>query len=350
MEDFRVKAPTRVDLAGGTLDIWPLHTLIGKVRTINLSIDLHASSTFQFAPAKSFSVTVISANETFNWKAPMTLAECHALAPALRFPVWVVNEYVGPKKDLPPHQITLRVGSEAPLRSGLGGSSCLAVTIARGLSRIFNEFVDLGWQWRMLEWVKDVEAAFIRTPTGTQDYLASLFGGLNCFVTGMGTKEREEYPEGVLSELNDRMVVLFSGEMHHSGLSNWEIFKSAFEGKAEIIKGLSAIRSVADQLHGELRSGNLSWKHIGSHFNEEWSIRKEVFRVNTPRLDELIDFMRAQKVYGVKVCGAAAGGSLIALVDPQKRKDLVRACEAQGIQVLKTTGIRQGVHQESLKG
>lgn len=342
MENFRVVAPTRVDLAGGTLDIWPIHTLIGKVRTINLAIDLHASASFRFTPAKNFSLTVQSSNESFEWIAPMTLTECQALKPALKFPVWVVNEYLSIRK-LPQFQVTMTLETEAPLRSGLGGSSCLAVAMSRGLSRIFNEYMDLGWQWRLLDWVKDVEAAFIKTPTGTQDYLAALFGGLSCFTTAMGVRGREEYPENVLKDLNERLVVLFSGEMHHSGMSNWEIFKAAFEANSEMVKGLGNIKTVADHLHSELLSGNLSWKHIGKLLSEEWSVRREVFRVNTPRLDELVEFLHAQKVYGVKVCGAAAGGSLIALVDPVKRKDLIRSCEEKGIQVLGTTGIRQGV-------
>src|SRR3954454_24050818 len=39
------RAPTRIDLAGGTLDLWPLYLFIANPLTINLGIDLYAEAT-----------------------------------------------------------------------------------------------------------------------------------------------------------------------------------------------------------------------------------------------------------------------------------------------------------------
>jgi D-glycero-alpha-D-manno-heptose-7-phosphate kinase len=38
------KAPTRIDLAGGTLDIWPIYLFLPSPCTINLAINLHAET------------------------------------------------------------------------------------------------------------------------------------------------------------------------------------------------------------------------------------------------------------------------------------------------------------------
>ena len=38
------KAPTRIDLAGGTLDIWPLYLFLRNPLTVNVGIDLHAEA------------------------------------------------------------------------------------------------------------------------------------------------------------------------------------------------------------------------------------------------------------------------------------------------------------------
>lgn len=35
-------APTRIDLAGGTIDIWPLYLFHGGAETVNVAIDLYA--------------------------------------------------------------------------------------------------------------------------------------------------------------------------------------------------------------------------------------------------------------------------------------------------------------------
>jgi len=41
-EWLEASAPARIDLAGGTLDLWPLHVLHPGSATINLAIDLRA--------------------------------------------------------------------------------------------------------------------------------------------------------------------------------------------------------------------------------------------------------------------------------------------------------------------
>ena len=34
------RAPTRIDLAGGTLDIWPVYLMLEQAATVNVAIDL----------------------------------------------------------------------------------------------------------------------------------------------------------------------------------------------------------------------------------------------------------------------------------------------------------------------
>ena len=46
-----VRAATRIDLVGGTLDLWPLSVLIPGAQTINCAIDLWAQATAGAAAA-----------------------------------------------------------------------------------------------------------------------------------------------------------------------------------------------------------------------------------------------------------------------------------------------------------
>ena len=39
---IEARAPTRIDLAGGTLDIWPLNLLVPDPVTVNVAINLYA--------------------------------------------------------------------------------------------------------------------------------------------------------------------------------------------------------------------------------------------------------------------------------------------------------------------
>jgi D-glycero-alpha-D-manno-heptose-7-phosphate kinase len=334
MEKFKVEAPTRADLAGGTLDLWPLYCLTGGAKTINVALDLTQTVHFEVAPG-AFRVEIRTpSGEAFFFEKIPPLEEIRKLSRAVQFPVAVVAHYLSQKDELPDRVFRLAIESKVPVGSGLGGSSSLCVAIVRGLARLFNDFVDQGWQWKMLDWVKDMEAAFLRTPTGTQDYLAALFGGLNCFTFQTGGIGRQPYPDEVFEELSERMLILFSGEMHQSGLSNWELFKGALENSEPILRGMNEIARVANELDSELRVGTLNWKYIGHCLSEEWRVRKTLFKVETKRLEEILGFLNQRKVYGAKVCGAAQGGSLIALVPPDLKNALAQECRAAGIQVL----------------
>src|SRR5215510_12467223 len=43
--------PTRIDLAGGTLDIWPLNMLVDRATTVNVAVDLWASTILEEMPS-----------------------------------------------------------------------------------------------------------------------------------------------------------------------------------------------------------------------------------------------------------------------------------------------------------
>lgn len=343
MDSFIVKAPTRVDLAGGTLDLWPLYTLFGNTKTINCAIGLNAIAEFSLEPHTVFKAQVSTDTEVFLFYEPVLGDALEKVPVSVRFPVFVLSRYLHAKKTLPKFALSVHVKTEAPLRSGLGGSSALCVALARGMSRVFSDFTQQGWKWELLSWVKDVEAGFLKTPTGTQDYLAALFGGLNVFEFREGKIEQTAYEHKVYQEFCDRLLVLFSGEMHHSGLSNWEIYKKALESHPETLRGLAQIKEISNRLDNELKAPNLNWSRVGECLTAEWDTRREMFHVETPRLTEIIQFLQQRNVLGSKVCGAAQGGSLIALIDPAHRQKLALQCEERGIQVLQTAPTLEGV-------
>ena len=57
---IEARAPTRIDLAGGTLDIWPLYLFHPGALTVNCAITRHASCTVETAPRGSRRITLIS--------------------------------------------------------------------------------------------------------------------------------------------------------------------------------------------------------------------------------------------------------------------------------------------------
>ncbi len=343
-ELFKVQAPTRVDLAGGTGDIWPLYCLQNdSVKTVNLAINLFQTVTFEARDSRDFELHLKSGTVSAELKAPFDREKLPLFRPELQFPAFVSSEILRTFATHPQKSIRVHLQSDVPMGSGLGGSSALCVALVRGFTRLLGGFSEQGWQWDMLPWVRDVEARFLQTATGTQDYLASLFGGLSCFTSSLGRIERSTYADDATSELDAVFSVLFSGQMHQSGFSNWEIYRRALEGDKDILRGLSGINEVAFSVDRELRLVRRDYKALGKLLNAEWRIRRELFRVNTPRLDEIIGFLQGQNIWGAKVCGAAAGGSILVMSESSGRKELADACEKKGIRVLKCSASPQGV-------
>ena len=46
-EDRRLRAPSRIDLAGGTLDIWPISVIVPGAVTVNVAVELRATATVE---------------------------------------------------------------------------------------------------------------------------------------------------------------------------------------------------------------------------------------------------------------------------------------------------------------
>ncbi len=345
MEKFTVRAPTRADLAGGTLDIWPVNCLFSGTRTINVALDLYQKAHFDVEESTKFQMKIQAAQaETPVFKRPMSAEEISRLPPQLKFPAAVVSAYLAKKTVLPKKSLQLRLESDVPSGSGLGGSSALCVAIARGMARIFGDYGEVGWQWNLLRWVRDVEAEFLRLPTGNQDYLAAIFGGLRSYEFALGNIQEREYSIDMLSEFSKRCLILNSGESHHSGLSNWEVYKALFEGDTGLEQGFRNLKGLADFLHEQLSQDQPDWAQIGRCLSEDWEIRREAFRVNTPRLDGIVKFLDTQPLLGRKVCGAAQGGSLLVLADPSELEGIRARCLAEKIQILGTVAVKQGVH------
>ena len=61
-------APTRIDLAGGTLDIWPLYLFHEGAQTLNAAISLRARCTIHSRAGRG--VTIVS-DDTIKSKVPL---------------------------------------------------------------------------------------------------------------------------------------------------------------------------------------------------------------------------------------------------------------------------------------
>jgi D-glycero-alpha-D-manno-heptose-7-phosphate kinase len=326
------KAPTRIDLAGGTLDIWPLYLFHEGSLTVNCAITRYASCVIETAPEPSRRI-VLASRDT-NRQESFTSFD--ALYRARRYKLPLLAHLV--RFFRPTSGFTLTTDSEAPAGAGIGGSSALAVAICAALDRLTR--ADL----RREDWIhisRDVEAIVIRVPTGTQDHYPPAFGGAAAIVLAPGGERREALGCD-LDELERRLVLCYTGKPRQHGINNWEVFKRHIDGDRRVSQNLEKISIVARGVRAALERSE--WNEVGRLIREEWEFRRRNLRtISTPLIDKVISSARRQGALAGKVCGAGGGGCLTFVIDPDARARVEAAVVATGAKLLPLRIDRSGV-------
>jgi D-glycero-alpha-D-manno-heptose-7-phosphate kinase len=333
---IEARAPTRIDLAGGTLDIWPLYLFHPGALTVNCAVTRHASSVLESAPRGSRRIALVSLDSGRR----ESFASLAALARARRYRLPLLAELV--KIFRPQAGFTLTTSSEAPAGAGLGGSSAIAVAICAAL----DKFTGAGL--RHENWIhisRDAEAIVIRVPTGTQDHYPPAFGGAMAIHLEPGGERREAIGCD-LAELDARLVLCYTGKPRQSGINNWEVFKehinSSTSGGRQVQKNLSQIAAVAREVRGALARNR--WSEVGRLVNEEWALRRRNLpTISTPMIDRIIAGARRAGAVAGKVCGAGGGGCVALVIEPEARARVEAVVESVGATILPMRVARQGV-------
>ncbi len=321
-------APTRIDLAGGTVDIWPLYLFHENAQTLNTAISLRAYA--EIVPRTDGKVVL----ESIDSSKTVEAASWHELAGRNGLPLLAKLAYFFKATDL-----TLRTRSESPAGAGIAGSSALNIAVCGALAEWAGMRLTAE---ELLTIAMNVEAQVIHVPTGLQDYRPAYYGGVAAI---------ELRPDGVKRspldidpvELQQRMVLAYTGAPHFSGTNNWEIMKRRIDGDPRVVECFDRIVTAAAGLRDALERGN--WASVADEINKEWEARKTLAPgVTTPMIDTLISNAFVAGARAAKVCGAGGGGCLFCLAEPQDVAAVRDALSAGGARVLdyriETDGLR----------
>ena len=305
-------APTRIDLAGGTIDIWPLYLFHPGAQTLNLAISVRAHAWIEPRPDDRIELVSEDTDRIVNLSASQ-LRDDETL-PLLGHLV----ERFGA------HGLTLTTKSESPAGAGIAGSSALNVAVCGALARYLRMELE---PEDLLRIAQDVEAQVIRVPTGVQDYRPAMYGGVAAIELHAGGPRRVPLPVDP-SELEERIVLCYTGEPRNSGTNNWDITKRHIDGDRHVFDCFERIRDTAAAMREALARGD--WSATATCLAEEWANRKRLAPgVTTPAIDGLIARALAAGAQAAKVCGAGGGGCLFCLAPPEQR-DAVREALAEG--------------------
>ena len=318
--DVRIEAsaPTRIDLAGGTLDIWPLYLFHDGAQTLNAAISLRAHCEIRSRTDASIVIDSEDAAvrvQVDHWSALRDHHDLRLLGRLLHF------FQVG--------GVELRTRSESPVGAGIAGSSALNIAVCGALNEWTGAALSAD---QMFQIAMNVEAQAIDVPTGVQDYRPAFHGGISAVELGVNGVRR--IPLEVPAEaLADRLALAYTNASRNSGINNWDVMKRHIDGDRQVQASFGKIRSIAVAMRAALERQD--WPEVGRQIAAEWENRKRLAPgVTTPHIDALLAAATNAGAAAGKVCGAGGGGCLFCFAEPDAIPAVRRALAAAGARLL----------------
>lgn len=324
------QAPCRADLAGGTIDLWPLYLFHPGALTLNFALQI--LTTCRITPLSGTRIELSSLDtgrqETFADLSELikTTKPRHPLAAySVRF--------FTPKQGL-----RLETNSESPTGAGISGSSALMIATCAALARFTNRDLDLE-NLRVL--AQNIEAQIIRVPTGCQDYYPALYGGVSAIQLDAEGVRRTAVPIAP-EEIEMRFLLAYTGAPRQSGINNWQVFKAHINGDKTVFRNFEKIVAIARDMHQAFLHHD--WEDVARLLREEWKLRRaNAPGIATPLIDKLIAAAQKNGGRAAKVCGAGGGGCVLLMVEEGAKDAVSRAISQVGGRMLPLKVARHGL-------
>ena len=264
----RVKAPVRIDFAGGTTDIAYF--------------------------ANKYGGAVLNA---------------------------AINRYVVGSIVKTDKSVHLEYTGNTPTSSGLGTSGVMNLVWLALISQIKlkrKEGFEAKTKKELAEKVYDMEQA-MGIVGGKQDQYAGAFGGIN-FLEFKGNEvivESLKLNEKFIKELEDNLVLVYTGKPHFAGNSNKKMIDNIKKGKH--VGNLIRIRNIAKEMKNALLKKDLN--RFSELLNEETENRKKLHKSIFPsNVDRMIKQGFSHGASAAKICGSGNGGSILFFGNKRKLK------------------------------
>ncbi len=255
----RVMAPVRIDFAGGTTDIYPFTHIEGGA-VLNAAIDRY-----------------------------------------------IVGELIASDK-----KVSLRYYGNVPTSSGLGTSGVMNLVWLALISNTRKRKI-------LAEKVYGLERA-LGIIGGKQDQYAAAYGGINFleFIKDEVRVNRLKLPKNLIEELEDHLILVYTGKPHYSVTSNRLMVENLKSGKTP--KNLIIIKKIAIEMKNALLKKDLD--EFANLMNAETEERKKLHKSILPlRIQNLIKKGMKNGAISAKICGAGNGGSILFYGNKKKLKE-----------------------------
>lgn len=328
-----VRSPVRISFGGGGTDLPAYYQEYGGA-VLSAAINKYF---YTFLGRRSDQCTQIISSDLRLCESWRDFASLQIHDGGLEIPVAVLKHLN--------HEVyvDLFLASEIPPGTGLGSSASVCVNVLKTLTTYLQ--LPLAKQ-DLAESAFYVARNVLQHHVGKQDEYAAAFGGLNFieFVCdGTSRVQPLAPPPSVMSELQNNLLLFFTGAAHRSWGILQEQEKSTQERDRKPLEALHEIKELAYRMRDALQAGDLRGFALMLH--ESWMAKKRVSsKISNSRIDAMYELAVRNGALGGKITGAGGGGFLLLYCEPQNQDQVRRALHGYGLKEMSFAFDFQGAH------
>jgi D-glycero-alpha-D-manno-heptose-7-phosphate kinase len=319
LHPVNTSAPCRID-TGGTWDIKAMALPMEPIEPVSVNMALSLRTYVAVSPFKDGWVKVTSEGFPHGGQYPHESLPFNA--PFGIF--FAAISYFGF------HGLQVSIRSDSPVQSALGGSSTALVALIKALSKLSTLLGRKKLSGReMLHLGYHIEDGISGGNCGIQDQAAAVYGGVNLWRWSYGDRNSPCKRERLLDrngqrELSRRILVAYSGKSHVSKRTNRSWINDFLSGetRAGWIKANDIVNRLAKALNER------DWKKAAGLLRDEMAIRRDITPDALIPITEKLIGQAESKECGARFAGAGAGGSIWALGEVDRIRDLRKSWEA----------------------
>ena len=307
---IKSEAPTRIDLAGGGLDIPPLYLLHEFGLTINVAVNVLAKVELETLADDKIIIESEDLKERVFAKSlkELSVSKLELLTRLVRF-------------YKPTCGLKIKTKSASPPGAGLGGSSTLALSLAGTLNKLCKTKYN---KEKLIRITRGLEIQTIKIPAGYQDYYSAVYGDFSATwlqETGV-SREKIKVSQKFYDDFERSFLLVYLGSSRFSGINNWQLFKDRIDKKSWAENYLENTKRVALKMYQAMNKGD--FENFVRLVEQDEKNRVKYFpKIETLKTRQLIKVAKDNGAWAARVCGAGGGGCVLILA-PTNKLSLVR--------------------------
>lgn len=287
------RSPMRITLGGGGTDLPSYYEKRGGF-LISAAIDKYI---------------YILLNRTFDHTLLLKYSRLERVREASQLQHPIVREALA-MLELEKEPLEICSMADIPAGTGLGSSSTFTTALLKALHGYKGDIVGTR---QLAEEACEIEMVRLGEPIGKQDQYISAYGGIVCMdiqPDGYVAVEPLAISQETLYNLEDNLLLFFTGYSHSAGDILGEQDKKSSSNDAEMLKNLDQVRQMGLDSRSALEKGDLA--AFVEIMNIHWAYKKKRSGgMSNPQIDEWYEYALKNGAAGGKLIGAGGGGFLM---------------------------------------